>query len=166
VSFFVGKKYFDNAWCDVVSMDACHILLGRPWQYDRNVVHDGRKNTYSLSINGKKIVLAPRSDEVNPAPVADNTNLLSMPRFLVEVEHEDRAYALLPWGNSAVDETLDLPPKVQQLLAEFFDLMPEDFPPGLPPMRDIQHQIDLIPGSILPNKPAYCLGRTKSILPQ
>jgi len=96
VSFFVGKKYFDNAWCDVVSMDACHILLGRPWQYDRNVVHDGRKNTYSLSINGKKIVLAPRSAEVNPAPVADNTNLLSMPRFLVEVEHEDRAYALLP----------------------------------------------------------------------
>jgi hypothetical protein len=31
VSFSVGNKYFDNAWCDVVSMDACHILLGRPW---------------------------------------------------------------------------------------------------------------------------------------
>jgi hypothetical protein len=59
VSFSVGKKYFDNVWCDVVSMDACHILLGRLWQYDHSVVHEGRKNTYSLSIKGKKVVLAP-----------------------------------------------------------------------------------------------------------
>lgn len=34
VSFSIEKKYFDNAWCDVVSMDACYLLLGRPWQYD------------------------------------------------------------------------------------------------------------------------------------
>jgi hypothetical protein len=117
VFFSICKKYFDNAWCDVVSMDACLILLGRPWQYDCSVVHDCRKNTYSLSIKGKKIVLAPRRDGVNPTPVVDNTNLLSMPRFLVEVEREDSAYALLPCGNKAVDETPDLPPEVQQLLA-------------------------------------------------
>jgi len=80
-----------------------------------------------------------------------------MSRFLVEVEREDRIYALLPCGNSAVDETLELPPEVQQMLAEFSDLMLEDFPPGLPPMQDIQHQIDLIPGLILPNRPAYRL---------
>jgi len=157
VSFSVGKKYFDNAWCDVVSIDACHILLGRPWQYDRNVVHDGRKNTYSLSIKGKKIVLAPRRDGVNPASVADNSNLLSMSRFLVEVEREDRVFALLPCGNSAVDGAPDLPPDVQQMLVEFSDLMLEDFPPGLPPMRDIQHQIDLVLGLILSNRPAYHL---------
>ena len=30
VSFFIGLKYKDNAWCDVVVMDACHLLLGRP----------------------------------------------------------------------------------------------------------------------------------------
>jgi len=102
-------------------------------------------------------VLAPRRDGANLAPVADNTNLLSMSRFLVEVEREDRIYALLPCGNSAVDETPELPPEVQQMLAEFSDLMLEDFPPGLPPMRDIQHRIDLIPGSILPNRPAYRL---------
>ena len=33
--------------------------------------------------------------------------------------------------------------------------MPEEIPHGWPAMEDIQHQIDLIPGSIFPNKPAY-----------
>ncbi|GKB47892.1 RNA-directed DNA polymerase [Tanacetum coccineum] len=25
-----GKKYYDEVWCDVVPMDSCHMLLGRP----------------------------------------------------------------------------------------------------------------------------------------
>jgi hypothetical protein len=41
VLFSTSKRCFDNAWCDMVSMDACHLLLGRPWQYDGSVVHDG-----------------------------------------------------------------------------------------------------------------------------
>ena len=48
ISFFIGMKYKNKAWCDVVVMDACHLLLGRPWQYDREVQHNGRKNTYSF----------------------------------------------------------------------------------------------------------------------
>ena len=31
VSFLVGQKYKDQVWCDVVAMDTCHLLLGRPW---------------------------------------------------------------------------------------------------------------------------------------
>ena len=34
-------------------------------------------------------------------------------------------------------------------------VVPEEIPHGFPPMRDIQHQIDLVPSSIFPNKPAY-----------
>jgi hypothetical protein len=31
VNFSIGTKYKDKTWCDVVAMDACHLLLGRPW---------------------------------------------------------------------------------------------------------------------------------------
>jgi len=30
VNFSIGQKYQDQVWCDVVPMDACHLLLGRP----------------------------------------------------------------------------------------------------------------------------------------
>ena len=35
VEFSIGK-YKDEIWCDVAPVDACHLLLGRPWQYDRH----------------------------------------------------------------------------------------------------------------------------------
>ncbi|PKI76930.1 hypothetical protein CRG98_002717 [Punica granatum] len=41
VTFSIGPRYRDSMWCDVVIMDACHLLLGRPWQFDRSEeLHD------------------------------------------------------------------------------------------------------------------------------
>jgi len=40
-------------------MDVCHVLLGRPWQYNRKVVHDGIRNTYALEKDRHKHVLFP-----------------------------------------------------------------------------------------------------------
>ena len=52
ISFSIGR-YKDEVLCDVVPMHAGHILLGRPWQYDRRVTHDGYLNRYSFVINKK-----------------------------------------------------------------------------------------------------------------
>jgi hypothetical protein len=52
----------DKFWCDVVRMDACHILLGRPLHYGRNVSHEGRSNTYSFIFDNVKIVLMPKKE--------------------------------------------------------------------------------------------------------
>ena len=59
LSLNIDKTYKDEIWCDIVPMDACHVLLGRPWLFDRRVMHDGRINTYTFTKDHKKITLTP-----------------------------------------------------------------------------------------------------------
>jgi len=47
LSFFIGK-YSDQILCDVVPTEASHSLLGRLWQFERDVHHDGHANTSSF----------------------------------------------------------------------------------------------------------------------
>jgi hypothetical protein len=48
-----------------------------------------------------------------------------------------------------------LPPIVADILQEYADVFPCEVPAGLPPLRGIEHQIDLIPGTSLPNRGPY-----------
>ena len=57
VIFSIGK-YKDEMMCDVVLMQAGHILLGA-WQYDKRVTHDGYRNKYLFVKNGRNIPLVP-----------------------------------------------------------------------------------------------------------
>lgn len=50
-----------------------------------------------------------------------------------------------------------LPSDIVSLLQEFEDVLPEEVPNGLPPIRGIEHQIDFIPGASIPNRPALGL---------
>lgn len=47
-SFQIGN-YRDEIMCDVMSMDAYHIILGSPWQYELKAIHDGEANTYTIT---------------------------------------------------------------------------------------------------------------------
>ena len=82
MSFSIRKKHFNDVWCDVVPMDACHILLGRQWQYDRATIHDGKRNTYTVLKEDQQFTLLPMKEKV--AAKAPSTTLLAYKGFLQE----------------------------------------------------------------------------------
>ena len=132
-------------------MHVCHFLLRRPWKYDRKVIYDGFKNTYTFIKDGQKIVLAPSKPEIAPPSKLEEKNyLLSKSELEKEIRAGSDVMALV-----VVEETeseKEIPKEVEPILEEFVDVVPQEIPHGLTPMSDIQHQIDLVPGSILPNK--------------
>jgi hypothetical protein len=88
VEFKIGG-YKDEILCDVIPMDVCHLSLGRPWQYDRNVVHDGSKNTYTLEKNGRThMLLSIKDKEVKPE-VSNTVLLMSRKKLLKEVKKKE-----------------------------------------------------------------------------
>lgn len=64
--FYVSASYKDLVCCDVILIDACHLLLGCLWQYDRHTSHDGFGNMYSFSFENKRITLLPTKDTTTP----------------------------------------------------------------------------------------------------
>lgn len=43
---FNRNHYCDKVKCDVVDIGACHLLLGRPWKFDKDVHHGWKKHLY------------------------------------------------------------------------------------------------------------------------
>ncbi|KAK1680660.1 hypothetical protein QYE76_041508 [Lolium multiflorum] len=73
ISFKIGA-YEDTVDCDVVPMTVCHMLLGCPWQYDKEANHDGYTNAYSFKVDDKTYILRP----MTPSQViADNAKALA-----------------------------------------------------------------------------------------
>ncbi|XP_074288847.1 uncharacterized protein LOC141613996 [Silene latifolia] len=158
VNFAMGP-YKDEVLCDVIPMDACHLLLGHPWQFDWDVTHHGRSNEYTLFSDGKKVTLKPMTPKAIRSMYSVRGKKASLTMFVNQkvVEHVlnegGNVYALLAINQS--QPQVSEHGAINDLLLEFNDVFPEDLPTGLPPIRGIEHQIDLIPGAPLPNKGAY-----------
>jgi hypothetical protein len=152
--------YKDETLCDVIPMDECHILLGRLWQFDRNVIHDGRKNTYTLEKNGRTHMLLPIEEKRVKEEANTNILLMSGKELLKEVkEEQEMQFVVVRKPKFILTSTSmdDLPEEVQELLDNFVDIVVDELSNSLPPIRSISHHIDLIPGASLPNKAAYKL---------
>jgi hypothetical protein len=160
LSEFKIGGYKDEILCDVIPMDVCHLLLGRPWQYDRNVIHDGRKKTYTLEKNGRTHMLLLIKDKEVKIEVSNTILLMSEKELLKEVKKKEDTQFIVVRKPKIVLNSMridDLPEEIQKLLEEFANIVVDELPFSFPPIRSISHHIDLIPGASLPNQATYRL---------
>ncbi|GJX51006.1 putative reverse transcriptase domain-containing protein [Tanacetum coccineum] len=145
VQFSIGKSYKDEVWCEVIPMDAAHILLGCPWKFYRKTKHNGFQNTYSFKKDGVNITLVPFD---SCQTQAEGSNLF-MKKIGFEELMKTSPYVFTLMVVEENKITSEAPLQVQPLLREFTDVILDDIPPGLPAMRDIRHCIDFILGSAI-----------------
>ena len=51
----------------------------------------------------------------------------------------------------------------RSVLSSYKDVFPEELPPGLPPSREVDHRIELVPGAVPPSRPTFRLSATELV---
>jgi hypothetical protein len=103
-------------------------------------------------VDNVKLTLLPNPGDVTKPPKKVGQTLLAKREFIREMLDANQVYLL--YGKECSPMKI-VPEAITGLLKKFADVFPKDLPEELPPLRDIQHQIDLMPGSSLPNRPHY-----------
>ncbi|GJZ91481.1 transposon ty3-I gag-pol polyprotein [Tanacetum coccineum] len=145
VPLAIGKYYNELVICDVIDIKACHVLLERPWQHDMDSTHQGKSNMYLFRWSRKTIAMLSLS-VISPMMKLENKTLANLVASTKEFQADRKetgvSYALVVKGIEDVMENA-IPAVVKPLIAEFGKTVADDTPITLPPLRNIQHQIDL-----------------------
>lgn len=128
-----GHKF--EAELRILPLGGCDIILGHDcmWKYDP-VTFQLKKNSLIVTKKEKRILLKREGDEVNLGMMTGK----GLKNFIYKNTHGLVAQI---FQISAEPAKGALPDVVQQLLSQYADIFQE--PKGLPPVRHIEHQIQL-----------------------
>ena len=110
------------------------MILGKEWLDNWNPMIDWK--THSVRLTG------------TPEPSVENVDL---------EEDLDGGEMLLAFVNMGTEATKESRPALKELLDSFQDIFCNELPPGLPPQRSVDFEIDLEPGKKPPSLPTFRL---------
>jgi len=140
-------------------MDVGHIILGRPWLFDLDVIIYGLTNQCSFVHNGKRVKIMPNQpkpptrekgfdkdknkvDVLTPGKKGDKgkskmvMNLISHDQIVKNLHEGSTCYALVaPEADRKIE--VQISRYIKPILKEFSRILPQNLSCELPPMRDI-----------------------------
>jgi hypothetical protein len=152
--FAIGSTFVDEVELDIVPLDICGIVLGSPYLYDRKAIFYRAENKYQLTKDGIEYI-------VRAHKLKDNYSLINSGQ-MKRIVNSSKQFLLMvvkakdPEKSNAF-EGCDSKQKADlvKVVSEYDVLFQE--PKGLPPKREIVHDIYLQQDAPLPNIGMYRL---------
>ena len=178
----VVSSYTESMDFIVTDLSGYDAIFGMSWLVHHNPVVDWRGATLSfVDEHARKHVLRKVATGLAipmPPPSRSTLNLITSKQlekqyqqgmiesgYIVFLETVDAFCASLGHSISSVQSVSSDPLESvrRAALSPFKDVFPPDLPPGLPPSREVDHKIELIPGSSPPSRPTFRLSATELV---
>ena len=92
---FSIARYKDKVLCDVLPMDACHLLLGRPWKFDRQAIHDGARNSYTFKKDNVTFKIQSLLEDTEVQTAGSKLLMVGEKEFLEALEEGGVGYVVM-----------------------------------------------------------------------
>src|SRR5215213_2249375 len=148
----LGTYHTSDIPAQVINLQRYDAILGKPWLYHANPNINWRANTLTFQYGTKTIVVP--ADAKNKQVESSCHSIFISRQQLAKTSSTDELFTVC-MANIPNENFSTTTPEVKTLLQEFSDVFPENFPDHLPPRRNVDHAIKLIPGSEPPSRPIY-----------
>ena len=136
----------------MVPLDICGIMLGSPYLYDRKAIFYREVNKYQLTKDGIEYIVHAHRMKTNISLVSTNQ--------MERLKNASKNFVLMIVKAKDVEQTKSFKgcdPKLEKDLINVvfgYDILFQE-PKGLPPKREIQHEIQLLQDTPLSNIGMY-----------
>jgi hypothetical protein len=168
-------SYSDDLDFAVTKLSSAYdAILGMSWLHRYNPTIDWKDGTISFVQGTSSHVLQPSSSSALPASL----NIITGKQLEKQTRQGKIEYACLVYPDTiheatelyAIDTSTSSnaspdPLEVlrRQVLQQFREVFPAELPAGLPPSREVDHKIELVPGASPPSRPTFRLSEKELV---
>ena len=159
----MGCEHAEFLDFSIISLPTYDAILGKPCLDRWNPVIDWKKNSLQWRVDTRLVTVIGVQDPQQPAIASSifeqgiSVDQISAHRMRKLAKSESVYVAIIRTMNEEEKQTKPSTVTVNEdsTQTEFSDVFPKDLPRGLPPARDIDHRIELIPGAEPPHRAPY-----------